>query len=204
MNGIYGYYDTQNEYVAYIGKDSKIDENKRHLEHNSPSRYNQQQINKVIQNTPWRYHYFVLCEGNFTGAELNNMEMQAIAIFGTYYYENKDKSVFNYTKGGDGTIGLTPWCYGSKLSDEHKKKISESKKGTKLSDETKKKISETETIKYPRIVKCGFTRHGKQKYGIYFKSKVLKVSTDINKLINWYKKEFGDEITHVTIQPGNN
>ena len=200
MNGIYGYYDTQNEYVAYIGKDSNIDENKRHSVHISPACYDKQQINRVIQNNPYRYQYFVLCRGNFSDAELNNMEIQAIDIFGTYYHESKNKSVFNYTKGGDGTRGLTPWSYGINLSDEHKKKISESKKGTIISEETKLKISESETIKYPRIIKCGFTRHGKQQYCIKFNRKVLKISTDKNKLLIWYKEKFGEEITHVTSQ----
>lgn len=33
------------------------------------------------------------------------------------------------TKGGGGTVGLAPWTKGKHLSEEHKKKLSESKKG---------------------------------------------------------------------------
>lgn len=105
MNGIYGYWDKKNNYVAYIGRDSNINNNGRFKDHLVPSRYDEQQFNRVIQNNPDRYEYFVLAEGEFSNDELNEMESQAIEIFKTYHYDYPEKSVFNFDKGGKGKIG---------------------------------------------------------------------------------------------------
>ena len=60
--GIYCYLDTKQNEVVYIGKDSNIDKNRRHRDHLAPSKYNQQQINRILQNNPSRYQYQVLWE----------------------------------------------------------------------------------------------------------------------------------------------
>lgn len=95
--GIYGYWDTKKECVIYIGKDSNISINSRHKAHYTPSKYDDQQINRILQNNKGRYTYFILCDGYFTEKELNELEKEAIAIFNTYYGYG-----FNFTKGGDG------------------------------------------------------------------------------------------------------
>lgn len=56
-NGIYGYWDTQKECVVYIGKDSNISVNRRHKDHHAPSRYDEQRINRILQNNEGRYTY---------------------------------------------------------------------------------------------------------------------------------------------------
>lgn len=109
-SGLYGYYDTKEEYVVYIGKDMHIDAQKRNKEHHSKSMYGAQKINQVVQNNPNRYVYFKFFEGNYTRAELNTFEKEAIDIFQTFKYDNVDKKVFNFTKGGDGSLGIcTPY-----------------------------------------------------------------------------------------------
>ena len=127
MKGIYQYLDLETDEIVYIGKDSNISSNKRHTDHFKPSQYNIQQINRVLQNNPNRYEYSVLyCSENVTDSTLNRLEMSFIER-----YDPK----FNFTKGGDGSTGRI-------VSDETKKKISESLTGFKRSEETRKKISE--------------------------------------------------------------
>jgi hypothetical protein len=79
--------------------------------------------------------------------EACELEKHLIFLFG-----RKDLglgSLVNMTDGGEGMVGLKPWSKGITFSDEHKQKISESKKGNtnmlgkKLSEESKKKISES-------------------------------------------------------------
>ena len=82
--------------------------------------------------------------------ELNDLEKHYI----DKYKSTNSNIGYNLTKGGDGTLGLTPWLKGKHLSDEIKKKMSEAKKGKHyikmseakkgrhLSDEHKRKLSE--------------------------------------------------------------
>jgi len=107
-NGIYGYWDNKKQYVAYIGKDSNITQNRRHKEHLNITNYNRQEINKVIQNNPNRYQYFVLCVGSFSKKAINELEKEAIKIFKTYKYDYPQKSVFNFTRGGEESPSLNP------------------------------------------------------------------------------------------------
>ena len=106
--GIYCYKDTQNDNeVIYVGKDSSIDTNTRHKKHNYPSRYNQQVINRVLQNNPDRYTYHVLKEGDFDEKLLSALEI---------LYVHRYSPKFNFTIGGDGMRGY-------KHSEESKRKI---------------------------------------------------------------------------------
>lgn len=221
MNGIYGYYDNEKEYVAYIGRDSDIDINRRHNEHFRKSKIEKQQINKVLQNNPERYDYFVLAEGDFSNSELNEMEAEAIAIFETYKYDYPMKSVFNFTKGGEGTIGYvhsedakermskakkgkTTWTKGVKKSDEWRNKISESLKGHKRSEESKRKQSQSLKGKYcksnhsqwkdyARLIKRGRSENNKVIYSIRFKGKNLKSSVFPDKLVKWFNSNYPNE-----------
>ena len=120
-NGIYGYWDTEKECVVYIGKDSNISINSRDTDHHTPSKYNEQQINRILQNNKRRYTYFILCDGYFTEEELNELEEEAIAIFNTYYGYG-----FNFTKGGEGVKICKDdhYFYGKHHTEVSRKKIS--------------------------------------------------------------------------------
>ena len=100
--GLYGYYDTKTKYVVYIGKDSHIYKDNRHKDHTNPGKYDEQVINKVIQNNPDRYTYFRFIEGDYDEEILNELEEDAIRIFKTYKYDYPDRNVFNFRRGGEG------------------------------------------------------------------------------------------------------
>lgn len=151
MLGIYAYFDKKDNSVAYIGKDSHIDINKRDKEHRRPSEYNKQPFNSILQNNPNRYTYQVLVWNVKDQETLNALEIQNIRQL---------KPKFNYTDGGDGSCGFkhsnetkkkmseahkgeNNSFFGRKHSDETKRKISEAKKGFKLSEETKRRMSES-------------------------------------------------------------
>lgn len=143
--GIYCYIDKKNNCIVYIGKDSYIDKNKRYKAHLMKSQKNNQLFNRVLQNNPKRYIYKILEEGNISQKILNALEMSFI---------QKYNPKFNFTKGGDGSLGYKfskeskmkmsknagRWNKGKKLSDSHKRKISESHKGLTHTEETKNKL----------------------------------------------------------------
>lgn len=126
MLGIYAYFDKKDNSVAYVGKDSHIDVDRRHKQHHQPCMHHQQKINQILQNNPNRYTYQVLVWSVKDQDTLNALEIQNIRQL---------KPKFNYTDGGDGMLGF-------KHSEESKKKMSESSKGFKHSEENKKLISE--------------------------------------------------------------
>lgn len=99
-NGLYGYYDTKNEYVVYIGRDADIGSDKRHKEHHAPSFYDNQVINRVVQSNPQRYTYFRFIEGEYDDETLNELEKEAIRLFKTYKYDYPERNVFNFQRGG--------------------------------------------------------------------------------------------------------
>lgn len=179
MKGIYKYTDLKTNDVVYVGKDSHIDKNNRHKEHLQPSKYDKQRFNRVLQNNPERYEYSVLYSSdNVSEDDLNMLEISFIERY---------NPKFNFTKGGDGTIGF-------KHSEEAKQKISEAQKGNKnnlgcnLSIESKLKISKKKGNK------TGYFRVKKQKdrtckqgfvwlYKYYEDGKIKTLSSvDIKKL----------------------
>ena len=109
MKGIYYYLDKITGEIDYIGKDSNISRKTRHHAHKCSSYYNDQPFNRILQNNPNRYEYGIFCEGPFTDEELIQLEN----IYKKGYSPRFD---FEYRSHG----GLT---------ETHKKKISESKKG---------------------------------------------------------------------------
>lgn len=132
MLGIYAYFDKKDNSVAYVGKDSNIDKNVRKYAHMKPSLYDKQPFNRILQSNPNRYTYQVLVWNVKDQETLNALEIQNIRQL---------KPKFNFTDGGDG-------CVGNNLSEEHKKLLSESRKGEnnpffgkKHSEETKKWMS---------------------------------------------------------------
>ena len=112
--GIYAYFDKQMNEIVYVGKDSRIDINKRHKAHHRPTEYDSQQINRVVQNNPKRYIYkrIYVCPPHLDEVDLNGLEMQYIQAL---------KPKFNFTDGGEGMKGY-------KHSLEARRKISEAKK----------------------------------------------------------------------------
>lgn len=153
MKGIYGYYDKLNEEIVYIGKDSYIEKNERHKRHLQSSKYDEQTINRILQNNLDRYVYkpIYICPPYLNDDDLNGLEMQ--------YIESLNPK-FNFTKGGDGVCGYkhkpstleklrnNPSCgmFGKKHSAETRKKMSESAKRRykfhPISTETRKKMSD--------------------------------------------------------------
>ena len=128
FSGIYCYKDKENnDKIIYIGKDSHIDKNKRFKDHMQPSNYNAQKINQVLQNNPNRYEYVILKK--WKTKKYNPKLSNAMEII----YIHKYNPLFNFTKGGEGTLGF-------KHSEETIKKFRESRKGFKHTDEAKRKI----------------------------------------------------------------
>lgn len=183
MKGIYKYTDLKTGNVVYVGKDSYIDKNARHKDHLRPSRYDEQQINRVLQNNPERYEYSVIWEtDDCTTLKLNKMEI----LFGKIYNPK-----FNFGKFGKG--GFTKhseetkqklkeintgknnpnygnpsnYCHpeevrqkiseankGKPKSEKHKVKLSKAHKGKKISEKTKIKMSKSHnTTGYFRVNK---------------------------------------------------
>ena len=132
--GIYKYTDLETGEVVYVGKDSHIDKNQRHNAHLNPKKYNLQRFNRVLQNNPDRYEYGVIWETeDCTTLKLNKMEI----LFGKIYNPK-----FNFGKFGKGGLNShtdeakqkisknnARYWKDKNFSDEHKRKISESKKG---------------------------------------------------------------------------
>ena len=170
--GIYCYKDTQkNNEVVYVGKDSNISKNERHKAHHNPSKYDDQVINRVLQNNPNRYTYHILKKGDFDENLLNALE-----IIYTHRYHPK----FSFTIGGDGSRGY-------KHSPESKAKISKELSGIKRSNDFKLHLSKLKSS-------TGYFRVSKRKNKKYLngfiwiysyyegdKRKVL-MSVDLNKL----------------------
>ena len=150
MKGIYKYTDLMTGDVVYVGKDSHIDKNQRYREHLQPSKYYKQAFNRILQNNRDRYEYSVLyCSDDVSDGDLNMLEMSFIERY---------NPKFNFTKGGEGTVGF-------KQSKETRIKISESRKGkyggenhpnygNHLSEKTRIKLSEAHnTTGYYKVKK---------------------------------------------------
>jgi hypothetical protein len=145
--GIYCYKDKQkNNEIVYIGKDSYINEKRRYKNHLAPSFYDEQQINKVLQNNPNRYEYEKLKEWELE--DYNPNLANALEIIYIHRYNPK----FNFTIGGEGVLGfkhsnesrkkMSEAHKGKKFSLKHRQAISNANKGNVHSEETKKKMRE--------------------------------------------------------------
>lgn len=119
VSGIYAYWDNVKNYYVYVGRDNQIDQKYRHYTHIAESKYDQQQINKVLQNNSERYEYRVIMEGDYNNWELNQMEKLCIKSFKTFKEKNPEKNVFNFTEGGDGfEYGENNPMYRDDLNDD--------------------------------------------------------------------------------------
>ena len=139
MMGIYAYIDTKDNSVVYVGKDSYIEENRRHIDHMKPANYNRQRINQILQNNPHRYEYKpIFVFDDISQTELNHLEIQQIALF---------NPKFNFTKGGEGIKGF-------KHSEETRKRMREAHKGVYPSTETRKRMSKSQKGNYHSDESC--------------------------------------------------
>ena len=106
IQGIYQFRDTTTNEIVYIGKDSHINQSQRLKNHYKPSLYNEQQINRVLQNNHGRYEYEVIYAGSFDNDMLNTLEINTIAEFKQLHNGKRPK--FNFTDGGEGMHGYVP------------------------------------------------------------------------------------------------
>lgn len=224
--GIYCYIDKKTSIVIYIGRFTGRKRIKAHIQ---PSKYNEQQINRVLQNNPNRYEAKIICEyPDLTNDELNYFEIKEI-LKHKFLYDEKPK--FNFTVGGEGATGykhtdealqkmrkpntkehnqkISEAKKGKKrppFSDEWRKNLSESHKGINHTDETKNKISEANNGEnnglwkdYARIIKKGFNSSGKQRYIIKYNGKQLKQSNYIHKLYKWFGKNYPNQYLYLEV-----
>lgn len=94
--GIYAYCDKITDTIVYIGKDSHIDSSKRDKNHMASCHYDNQTINRVLQDNLPRYDYMVLKTNLSSVAEMDYWEQTLIGRF---------NPIFNFTNGGDGVGG---------------------------------------------------------------------------------------------------
>lgn len=215
MIGIYCYQDTLNDdEIVYVGKDSYINESRRHKEHTWPSRYGKQPINRIIQKNKGRYKYKVL--KSWKEKDYNKNLINALEIIYIRRYSPK----FNFTIGGDGSKGhqwteeqkqklskihkgQIPWNKGKPNcfhhTDEAKEKIRKAQTGEKNSMYGKtpwnKGITGEESHGYKdyfRIVKDG-KQGDKQRYSIIKNRQKFKRSVSIDTLKSWFKENYPDE-----------
>lgn len=205
-SGIYAYFDNKKKYYVYVGKDSNIHINRRHVLHNSPSLYEAQKINCVLQNNHGRYEYRVIVEGDYNDEELNEMEREYIKLFKTFKYDYPNRTVFNFTRGGDGKSGCCrPYddfvytvvkggfkkgkqmyrihdrnnnVVKSSIDKEKLIPLADKLNSGELSEDEVKKTNLSGIFEY-KIVKMGF-RNKKQNYTIYSKDHIPLISS-INK-----------------------
>lgn len=186
--GIYCFIDKETGIVVYIGR---FTGKKRIKDHYSPSKYDKQQINRVLQNNSDRYRTEIICEyPDLTNVELNYLEIKEIFKH-KFLYDEIPK--FNFTIGGEGLSGFSH-------TEKTKQKLSEVNKDKILTKETKKKISESLSGEnhprwkdYARIIKKGINENGKQIYAIKFNGEILKYSIFSDKLVKWFKEKYPNE-----------
>lgn len=128
LNGIYGYWDCFNQTMVYIGQSNDI--LKRNRDHYSNDRYDEQVINRVLQNNLSRYKLVIIKCGDYSLFEKNILESHFIWFYNTFNDSNK----FNYTKGGDN--------HSFTMSKDAKQKISKSMRGVHKTNTTKRNMSE--------------------------------------------------------------
>lgn len=143
-NGIYGYYDTKENQMVYIGQSKNI--SLRHSHHLNSIYYNNQVINRILQNNPDRYELVIIKSRlNFSKEDRDILEKHYIEFYNTFNDDNK----FNYTPGGDFAPSTVP---------EIAKKISKSMSGQNNPNYGKKK---------PRIIQEKLSKYRAKKSNVW-------------------------------------
>lgn len=205
FNGIYGYLDKKKNQIVYIGQSNDIYE--RHHQHMKSSRYDEQVINRILQNNPDRYKLVIIkARSGFSKEDRDILEKHYIEFYNTFNDDNK----FNYTPGGDfsptiipeiakkiskansgsnnpmyGKVGEKHPMYGKHHTEETIEKIRKANIGKKVSDKTQKKmsLSQGNSTGYRRVYLCSSPRYksGKiYKYQYYNDDGKRKVISSVN------------------------
>lgn len=128
----------------YVGQTIRKFE-ERQAQHKKDSEVCDYKLYRAIRKYGWdNFNWAVIVEGVESVESLNSLEQYWIKELDTF------KNGYNSTTGGEGCIvsddtkkKMSESHKGKHLSEEHRKKLSESHKGKQFSEETKKKISES-------------------------------------------------------------
>lgn len=176
--GIYYYWDTKKDIVAYIGQSINIE--KRHIAHLSSSAKNKQPFNSILQSNKNRYELCIMLE--CTKEELNKQEILAIKMY---------KPKFNFTEGGQCFSTQIPWNKGKKYpqASEYMRKnnpvfkdgVVDKIVATNKANGFYKKRAEIMKQNNPMQGKFGKKHHGYGKIGKNNPTGVLHLSISKNK-----------------------
>ena len=182
-NGIYGYYDTKENQMVYIGQSKNI--SLRHSHHRNPQYYNKQPINRILQNNKDRYKLIIIkVRPYFSKEDRDILEKHYIQFYNTFLDDNK----FNYTPGGDFAPSTVPEIarkisksmsgqnnpnYGKRFTKETTEKMRKAKIGSKNpmygknhTEEVKRKmsLSQGNSTGYRRVslITCSDCKHRKR------------------------------------------
>ena len=186
--GVYYYLDIINNEIIYIGRDSHINIKKRHRAHMKPSGYDEQPINRILQNNPARYKYFVFKECE-SFEEMVDVEDELINLYRPRFNFKfgKDETPlkgYSYNVIKDGKTENNSQNYGiygkngkriiKSVNKEFLEDISDKLKSNVLTEDDVRNIDLTEYS----VCKNGFTRQGKQTYTINKNHKSILDSVD--------------------------
>lgn len=143
-------------YIGYTTRDfeTRVNEHKKEAQNG-----NQYHFYRAIRSYGWDSFEWKIIDEAETKEELLEKEKYWISFYDSYH------NGYNMTKGGEGSIGRT-------LSEEQKKKISESNKGRKFSEEHRKKLSKT--LKGKRKSEDHIKKMSESKKGKRYSSKLTE------------------------------
>ena len=146
----------------YIGQ--TINEQQRwwaHTRHlRTPDKQNSWFHKALFKYNDLKYWNYEVLEKDIPKSNLDEREIYWISFYDTF------NNGFNLNLGGEAPMS------GRRLSDDHKKKISESHKGIKPSNETKKKLSESHKGQIPWNKGQKLSEEHKRKVGAASKGRV--------------------------------
>jgi hypothetical protein len=143
--------------------------------------------NKIWNGIVSRTNYEVeIILDNLGWEEAREKEKEFISLYGRI--DKNNGSLCNLTEGGDGTLGVTAWNKGKKLSKKHINSLSKAQTGLKRSKESIQKAIETK--------KLTFSNKGKivlnTQTGIYYVS-VSEAAKSIGKRQSTLSKKLNGE-----------
>ena len=105
---------------------------------------------RAINQYTWDGFEHEVILSNLTEEEAKQKEIELIALYKTNCSKYQNPSYgYNLTDGGDGTSGVRPWNYGIPMSDEQKEAVRRAHTGKPLSEEHRKKLSDAKKGKLP-------------------------------------------------------